>query len=40
MSVRKRVEPKSPVRENRTQGSVGGSLSNGRSYPHKLQMNF
>ena len=35
MSVRKRVITKSPVRENRTQGSVGGSPSNGRSYPHK-----
>ena len=35
MSVRKRVIAKSPVRENRTQGSVGGSPSNGRSYPHK-----
>jgi len=35
MSVRKRVITKSPVRENRTQGSVGGSPSNGRSYPYK-----
>ena len=33
MSVRKRVVAKSPVRENRTQGSAGGSPSNGRSYP-------
>ena len=35
MSVRKRVSAKSPVRENRTQGSAGGSPSNGRSYPAK-----
>jgi alpha-tubulin suppressor-like RCC1 family protein len=33
MSVRKRVVSKSPVRENRTQGSVGGAPSNGRSSP-------
>jgi len=36
MSVRKRVIAKSPVRENRTQGSVGGSPSNGRSYPYNI----
>ncbi|MEA2011630.1 MAG: hypothetical protein U9O87_00885 [Verrucomicrobiota bacterium] len=35
MSVRKRVSAKSPVLENSTQGSVGGSPSNGWFYPHK-----
>ncbi len=40
MSVRKRVIAKSPVRENRTQGSVGGSPSNGRSYPHTKKLLF
>ncbi len=34
MSVRKRVTSKSPVRENRTQGSVGVALGNRRSYPY------
>ena len=38
MSVRKRVIATSLVRENRTQEPVGGSPSNGRSYPHKVLM--